>query len=285
MLNLRAVGNTEANIFNRHEEDAGVPAPGRARRFELAVNVRRLGKGGIRRSRTAHAERRVDVLEGNPRAEADLVRHFPGHARVEVEHHDFGVRTMILVGPVAVVFGRHAEGNREGEAHPGRVVHLVRDVGVRNEFGRLATVFGGAAVVGVVEVETHADEAELSGGARSERHARGVVVDARDVGAVDARTGVGTAEAERGLFGKLEAAGVRRGREKGRNGSRGRSDLEGGVLHDVCSLLRTLRGSRRRVLLCELVCAFLLFFRSATHSGRTLADARRERIPKPGGKV
>ena len=77
---------------------------------------------------------------------------------------------------------------------------------------------GAAVLAVVVEVEADADEAELSLRARVKRHRGRVVVEARDVGAVDTDAGVGAAETESGLLRQLEAAGNGGGGEGGGHG-------------------------------------------------------------------
>ena len=167
------------------------------------------------------AEVGLHVLVGNAGTERDLVGELPGKGRVEVIDLDLGFRAFAGLLPVFAVFGGEAERHREAEADPGHVVDLVRDEEVGHGFGVLAAVFvmDGAAVLGVVvEIEADADEAELGLRARVKRHRGGVVVEARDVGAVDTHAGVGAAETESGLLRQLEAAGNGGGGEGGGHG-------------------------------------------------------------------
>ena len=84
-------------------------------------------------------------------------------------------------------------------------------------------------VVREFKIQTHADAAGLHLRALVQRHRGGVVVDARDVGAVDADAGVGAAEGERGLFGELEARGVGGAGDGGERGRDGGGEFD--VLH------------------------------------------------------
>ena len=167
------------------------------------------------------AELGLHVLVGDAGAEGEFVGKLPGKGRVEVVDLDLGIGALISLFPVVVIFGGEAERHREAEADPGHVIDLVRNEEVGYGFGLLAAVFvmdGAAVLAVVVEVEADADEAELSLRARVKRHRGRVVVEARDVGAVDTDAGVGAAETESGLLRQLEAAGNGGGGEGGGHG-------------------------------------------------------------------
>ena len=138
---------------------------------------------------------------------------------------------MLVAGPVVIVFGTHAERNRHAETEPDLVVDLMDKVAVRDGLRLVAAVGGFTVFTDIVKVETDADETGLEGRALVQDHRGRVVVNAREVGTVDAGAGIGAAEGTGGLFGKHEARGMSRRGKSGSYGNRGERDFESSTLH------------------------------------------------------
>ena len=233
MADLRTIGNAHAEVFNGRPHETDVPAPGNAVgvNFPLGIVVTERGVAcGVSEIGTLF-QISLSILQRGAEAHAELFAQLEGKVRVDVDRLNVGGNAAVGLIPVAVVFGTHAERNRHAETEPDGVVDLMNEVAVRNHFGLVAAVGRRAVFTGIVKVEADAHEAELDGRALVQDHRGRVVVNAREVGAVDAGAGIGATEGTGGLFGKHEARGVSRRGKGGSYGDRGERDFESSTLH------------------------------------------------------
>lgn len=223
VIHLRAISQTETQRLRGLPHHAEVSAPGPAVSRQTTISRSTTNRN------TAFEVRR-HILQRHTRTNGELVVYLPGNVRIKVKDLHFSVHAVVGKFPVALIFSRHTERNRDTEAKPHVFIHLMREEHVGNRHTVLGTVIRISFIRLNIEIEISHHGTHLKLRARQKNHTGRVVPDGGQIVTHDTGAGVGAAQTRHRLFGEHKAARVGCGR-----GSRRKREccrkLEHCVLH------------------------------------------------------